>query len=64
MRHIHDWKLIAKTYALPITELGVTSVTGGSDALIQGSTTLLWKCDDPNCQKLHKEVLIGKETQL
>ena len=61
-RHIHKWKLIAKTYAQSASELGITDIKGHpSPFLIQGCTTLLWECEDPECQELRQEKLLGKE---
>lgn len=62
MFHKHNLELIAKTYAEPVSEMDIEFISdSGFLQLLLGVTTYLWKCKDPNCNKIVKEECLGKE---
>ena len=65
MFHKHDWKIISKTFAPPITH-GIEVERMSEDfmnKLVHGVTTILWECQDKNCKQIRKEEMLGKETK-
>jgi len=61
--HVHDWRLIAKTYGVPRRDIGYTNNHSFSEGIIQrtlfGVTTLVWEC--VICRIIRKEELLGSE---
>lgn len=58
--HIHQWKEIARTYAPSVVEMGIIEAKRLSQEEIQGCTTILWECQDPSCQELRQEKMLGR----
>ena len=59
MFHKHKWKKIVETYAPPVTE-AFEGRGFNVEKLTMGQTTILWECQDKDCQKLRKEEMLGK----
>jgi hypothetical protein len=66
--HKHELELVSKTYAPPA---GIRSVEGGYDIaalpalekMMHGCTTFVWKCKDPECDKIVVQECLGKEIE-
>lgn len=68
-QHKHVWKEIARTVVRPvhvrqgayedISEDMARYVMAQQAKLVSGSTTILWECQDENCQKTRQETLPG-----
>ncbi len=62
-RHNHKWKEMLRTYSPPrmdnITRMDNSDIFS-SQKMIHGVTTILWECQDVECQELRKEELLGK----
>lgn len=62
--HKHKWKRIVTTHAPPVTGNFELNGAGGMiERLKQGVTSILWECQDPDCQELRKEEMLGKEVK-
>ena len=61
MFHKHDWKEIARTFAPPRDFFDGEGVPSDFAKLMAfGMTTILWECQDKDCQKLRKEEMLGE----
>lgn len=63
--HTHDLEFIGKTYAPPSHEAHYYIYSDAKEEAKQryllGCTTYLWKCSDPNCDKIVKTIALGKQ---
>lgn len=61
LRHVHDWKIVAKTFAPGVQ--GLNRLRGMSvedmQRLVCGTTTILWECQVPTCRRLRREEMSG-----
>ncbi len=67
--HKHSWKEIARTVVKPMRVRQGSVESCSEDFAIRmveenrrmasGSTTLLWECQDPDCQKTKQETMLG-----
>ncbi len=61
--HTHDLEFVGRTYAQPtneyVSQVGISMLV--YQQLTQGCTTYIWKCSDPNCDKIVKTEALGKQ---
>lgn len=57
--HVHQWVLIAKTYAPPIREAVDQLSEDAKQQAIMGVTTILWQCS--GCGETKKETMLGSD---
>lgn len=61
MRHRHDWKIIARTYAGSAFDNGLIKGNNLTEKMLMGVTTILWECQI--CHQTKKEEMLGKEVK-
>jgi hypothetical protein len=59
IQHVHCFDLVATTYAAPANMIGM-SMANIDKKMIQGCTTLVWKCLDPGCGETKVVTVLGK----
>jgi hypothetical protein len=65
--HQHELELVGKTYAAPSSRAIEVELRASLEVyrimerLMTGSTTFVWKCKDPQCNKIIVKECLGKE---